>query len=367
MRPSLSSSFFLPVLFRYLILDYFKIFSLCIFSFVSLLFVFRFKEIAQFAILSEQTSQVVLFALYQVPLILPIALPISAMIASFLLFQRLSHSQEIHALRALGCSFKFLFAPLLFISSCLGLFHWTLLSDIAPYCKRQSKEALLVKTTQNPLLLLEKKYLSEAQTAYLSMQSDAHLAKNFLLITPSGTNHSLSCILAPRLSYENQELQGRDVSILSYLPSQDPNDFDTLVIENQKKLTMNAKEIRHSLQKESSSMDANVSTSKTLALEAQEHISFPALVELMRRAHLAFAVVSFTLLGGSFALNIPRYDHLRKFPALLSLFLLIILAFFITKNLKTSPWTCLSLIGLSHFLVWSFSIRRIQRISRGAV
>ena len=62
----------------------------------------RFKDIARFAALSADGVKTGLFVLYQFPHILPIAIPISALIASFLLFQRLSKTYELTALRASG-------------------------------------------------------------------------------------------------------------------------------------------------------------------------------------------------------------------------------------------------------------------------
>ncbi len=76
-----------PILWRYLLRSYFKIFFLCLFSFVALLIVSRFKEIAKCAALSGSGSKAALFILYQIPFIIPLALPISSLCSSFLLVQ----------------------------------------------------------------------------------------------------------------------------------------------------------------------------------------------------------------------------------------------------------------------------------------
>src|SRR5271166_4170240 len=102
----------MPTVWRYLLRSYFQVFLLSIASFVSALFVMRFKDIAEFATLNSDGLSIFLFSLYQLPYILPLAIPISCIISSILLFQKMSTSQELTALRAAGMGLKTLLFPL---------------------------------------------------------------------------------------------------------------------------------------------------------------------------------------------------------------------------------------------------------------
>src|SRR3569832_1685770 len=104
----------MPILWRFLLKSYFQVFLLCMTSFIAALFVMRFKDIAEFATLNSDALSIFLFSLYQLPYVLPLAIPISCVIASMLLFQKLSHYQELTALRAAGVSFCFFFFFFLF-------------------------------------------------------------------------------------------------------------------------------------------------------------------------------------------------------------------------------------------------------------
>ena len=106
----------IPILWRYALQSYLRVFLLSVCTFIAVLLVSRFKEIARFAALSSDSLKTALFVVYQFPLILPMAIPISALIASLLLFQRLSRGSELTALRASGLSLRSILTPLLFTS-----------------------------------------------------------------------------------------------------------------------------------------------------------------------------------------------------------------------------------------------------------
>lgn len=89
----------MPILWRYLLKNYFQVFFLCVTGFISILLVTRVQEIARLAALNSQIDIIILFTLCQIPYILPIAIPISGLISAILLVQRLSHTQELSTLR----------------------------------------------------------------------------------------------------------------------------------------------------------------------------------------------------------------------------------------------------------------------------
>ena len=125
-----------PILWRYALQGYLRVFFLSVCTFIAVLLVSRFKEIARFAALSSDPLKTGLFLVYQFPLILPMAIPISALIASILLFQRLSRTYELTALRASGLSLGSILSPLLFGSLLPSLLNFSLAAEISPLCPR---------------------------------------------------------------------------------------------------------------------------------------------------------------------------------------------------------------------------------------
>jgi lipopolysaccharide export system permease protein len=294
----------IPILWRYLLSSYFKIFSLSIASFISILLVSRFKDIARFTALSGSWLQTSLFSLYQIPLILPLAIPISSLIASLLLFQRLSKSYELTAWRAAGLSLPALLSPLIYASFFLGLANFSFCANIAPYCRRETKTLLYLETTSNPLLLLQRQNLIRIKNTYLNMnvKEEGKLAEDLLFIAHNRSNKRLTLLSAKEIEVCEDKLLGYDVAIVSHLPSHEPLSFDSLVIENQASLSTAGPLLSSTLKKNRPHLDMSALNLKMLNIKKLEKgkQALSAHVEILRRISLALAVFSFTLLGVAF-------------------------------------------------------------------
>ena len=76
----------IPILWRYLLTQYIKVLSLATAAFLTILFVTKLKQIAQFATLGNEGGSILFFAANLIPYVLPFTLPISCLISSILLF-----------------------------------------------------------------------------------------------------------------------------------------------------------------------------------------------------------------------------------------------------------------------------------------
>ena len=136
-----------------------------------MLLVLRFQDIARFAAAGTSGGHVCLFALLQIPYILPIAIPVSCLIAAILLFQRLSHSHELTAFRACGISLRSIATPLLFAGGVLALINATMTCEIAPRSRLMAKGLLYQVAASNPLLLFQKNSPIKFKNAYIDIHS----------------------------------------------------------------------------------------------------------------------------------------------------------------------------------------------------
>jgi lipopolysaccharide export system permease protein len=183
----------LPILWSYILRNYFKGLFSCLSSFIAILIVSRFKEIAKFMALSGDLAKTGLFALYQIPPILPLAIPCSALVSSALLLQNMSQSQELTTMRASGFSLKKTIAPLIGASFFLSLVSFLFSATISPACTEASKEFFYKKTSKNPLILLQRQNLIKMKTSYLKMRVEKEGAElhDFMLITPLSSTERL--------------------------------------------------------------------------------------------------------------------------------------------------------------------------------
>jgi lipopolysaccharide export system permease protein len=359
----------LPTLWRYLIQGYVRVLLLSVSTFLAVLIITRFKEIARFTALSGNWGKTAFFTSYQFPLILPIAIPISALIASFLLFQRLSRTHELMAIRACGLSLSTILAPVLFAAALFAAGNFSICAEIAPFCRRESKAMLYRETSANPLLLLERQQLLKIKHAYLNMkvEQEGKSARDVVLIAHNESNKRLTLLQARQLSVHGEELLGQDVAIISHLDS--PNEeFDPLIIENQASMSTAAPILSQFLKKSQPRLEANALPLRMLILRSEletNKIASSALVEILRRFSLSLAVFSFTLLGCAFGIENTRTASIRNLMMTLALTLTVLISYLMGKELKFLPILATCAFLLPHPLIWISSIHQLHKIARG--
>ncbi|HSX13608.1 MAG TPA: LptF/LptG family permease [Chlamydiales bacterium] len=347
----------MPILWRYLLLGYIRIFSLSVCSFVVILLVSRFKEIARFAALSANIPKTWLFVAYQIPLILPFAIPISAFIASLLLFQNMSKSHELTAMRASGVRLSTILFPILFMSLFLSLCNFMICGDIAPFCRRSSKELIYNETSTNPLLLLQRQNLVKMKKSYIKMkmEDDGLNVKDLFLITHNQSNNRLSLFTARRLSISNSELVGTDVAGITHLQSE--KNYDPLILENQSWMSTNASNLSSSIKKNRPSLETSSLEIPLLRIHGKKK----AIGEILRRISLSLAVFSFTILGCCYGIEEGRSLSKKNLLIAVTLCLAVMISYLLGKELKT-PWLTFVIFFFPHPILWFASIRKGLKI-----
>ncbi len=363
----------MPILWRYLLRNYFQIFFLCVSSFISVLLVIRLEEIARFASLGASWSSILLFALYQIPYILPIAIPVSCLIAAILLSQKMSQNHELTSLRAAGLSIKTILSPLFSAAILLGLINFAFSSEIAPRARSQSKELVLSMTTQNPLALLQKDTMIKLKRAYFDMRafSSEGKAEDVVFIAKNSSNGRLGLMLAKELSVENQQLCGKQVTLISSLDPKVPNRFDHLVIENQAEMKTAADGLSRFWEDAQWQMhDDYLPLRLLLAKEKVERGSLLSRigkphVELIRRLTLGLASFTFTAIGLASGIQIGRSQTKKGVIGAIILSTAFLLIFIVSKSLKTFPLTALILYVIPHPFLLFFCFKWLRRFERG--
>jgi len=353
----------MSILWRYTLQGYLRIFSLSVCTFITVLIVSRFKEIARFTALCGDFGKTGLFILYQIPAILPIAIPISALIASLLLFQSLSKSSELVALRSAGINLSKILAPLLITSSLLALFNFSLTSSITPHCRRESKMLLYRETSQNPLLLLQRQNLVKLKHAHLDMEvDDDETIRNLNLVLHNNRTNRLTLISAQNAKIVENQLIAHNLATLTHLPTD--TGFDTFMLENLKGLSMEAPILSNMMKKKRPRFDIAAFGFKTLFFHKNKN---PALFERFRRVSLSLSVFTFTLLGCAFGIENARNPSKKNLMVALFLSVLVLGSYLSGKGFKAYPYLSMFALILPHPFIWITSIFRLVKINRGMV
>lgn len=370
----------MPLFARYLLKNYLKVFFLAVFSFIAILLVSRLTEIAHFATMGARPLYLTLFVLYQVPYILPIAIPLSCLISAMILFQRLSHTRELVALRAGGFSLKTTLAPLLLVAAFLSLGNFYIVSEMATSSHMATRKMVHDLTSVNPLLLLQNAKIAKLQGAYVQMEpiKNGESANDLLIaVTGSGPTSRMALFLAKRVEMNHNSLQGDEVTLISSMASSNPQAFDHLIIENQKKSLSAASEFAKLLRKQGWKVANDHLTFSLLRIRKQELASqklespqFTRLYEkcrseMARRFALGISVFTFTLMGAAFGMEISRHQTKRGLFWVGGLTALTLIAFFVGKALGHLFWVAFSFYFLPQFAILLASVWTLRRVTRG--
>jgi lipopolysaccharide export system permease protein len=362
----------MPLIWRYLLRNFFQVFLLCVASFVSILIVLRFQDIARFATSGAPKLKVLLFTLLQIPHILPIAIPVSALIGAILLFQRLSTTHELTALRACGLGLKSLTTPLFFAGLFLMLVNFTIAGELSPRCRGYSKSLIYEMAMSNPLFVLQKESLIKLKNAFfdIGVLKANRYAEDVLLVVKNSSNGRLTLMSAKQLALKGDLLKGEQVALISSIDPKRGEGFDHLVIENQAEMITKASNLSQFLQSTDWAMSYEYLPVRMIVahdyIEKQGFsLGRSAREEIARRISLSLAALTFTLIGTAFGMQISRNRSKKGICWAIGLAAFYLVCFISAKSLRHTPLLSTSIYLLPHPIILFFSLRGLKAIRQG--
>lgn len=364
----------IPLLWRYLARSYLRTFLLCVTSFVAVLIVMRLQEIARFATSGAPVYKIVLFALFQIPYILPIAIPISCLISTLILFNRLSFSQELTALRTCGLSLRYLRTPLLLIASVLSLLNFTIASELSPYCRSLAKQCIFDVVKANPLFPLQRDSLVKLKNAYYHIGSlkGSACAQDVLLVTKNTTNNSMTLAMAKELQIENTLLTGKEIAFISSVDAKkQEKGFDHLIIENQSQMHTEAESLSQFLhvadwnRTNPDYLGFHELLAYSVAKKGSVFSYNATLVEMAKRISIGLAPFTLTMLGIGFGIQIGRSPSSRGIVIASLLTAFLFSCFIAAKSLQSLSLFTLPIFLAPHLLILVCALFNLQKIRRG--
>jgi len=368
----------LPLLWRYLFLQYGKTLLLSLAGFLLILLSTRLEDAAKLLALGTSLGSVCLYILYQIPYVLQIALPISTLIAALYLFQRLSANSELTAARASGISLFELLAPLMLFSILIGVCTFELFFDVSAQAHLEGKKLEYTVRNTQPLSILANSTMLEKRGVKLDMKgsliSDKY-AQDMILAMNTG---SLSLILAKKVASNNNTLHGEDTTLITTRPN-------GLLIENTKENATSLAEVALVANKHRMWKAGNDLLSLPLLLakrsELEEAVEAKLIkeqspksklrkirridAEIVRRLSLALSIVTFTLLGIAYGATVGRMNKTKRLLWVTLLTGLFLVSYLAAKGLEEKPFTAIILYTVPHIVIVIASVRRLLNIQRG--
>ncbi|MFZ4100038.1 MAG: LptF/LptG family permease [Chlamydiia bacterium] len=327
---------------------------------LALMIVLQMGEIARFAALAGEWQATLLFIALQVPYVLPNAIPLAALVASYWTFRRLSVDQELTAVRASGIQLHTLLLPLLCWGLCLGACNWGLSSEIAPQCRAEGK-ALLDRVAQlNPLSLIHLKRMLRLEDSWLNAEPEGrHAAHSLWCIAPMGPDGRLSVVHARRLHLQEGMIHGQGV--LALTQKGEPGE---LWVEQSAHAELEAAGLAPFLLRSTLSRAEDY-----LSWSGQWHLACEGCMlahhELVRRIALGLAPICFILLGAAYGMTTARQPRRRDLAMAMGLAFLTLASFLAGKAVPTHPWIFYPLFVVPPLLCVAFAWLRLRSLHEG--
>lgn len=382
----------MPLLWRYLLAQYFKVFFLCVAAIVVILLTMRLDEIISFAILGPGILHIIWFIVQQIPYILPIAMPIGALVSSALLIKGLSQTHELSALRACGFSLRDIFVPIVVGALFLSLVNFYVISELSTTSHLSANALKKEMRAVNPLLLVNNKNLMQVKGFYFDTLGASLLgefAQDVLFLSPSKHGGRLHLMVAKQLKSSSDKFVSEKMTLLTarYNPK---DNTETLVLENINESHVAIRDFaQQMLDNGSTSAIENqnlVFSSLVIAIEeARENLNqvlsnpsaskvqlkqayaafYSIIIEMIRRISIGLSVLTFTLLGLAFSISISRNQSNRNlfFIAMLGTFAM--MSFFIANGLSQALLLATLFYLLPHVVIWVAAFWMLRRISHG--
>lgn len=380
----------MPIVWRYLLVQYLKVFLLCLVSFVAILLTTRLDDIAHFATLGSEGLIVLWFTLHQIPYILPIAIPISALISAIILVQRLSGSHEMTAFRACGLSLRDILTPVLISAFFIGAVNFYIVSELATESHLKTGLTKMELRSINPLLLLHNKHLMRLKGIHsdtLGRSRIGEYAGDIIIAMPNKRSDQINLIVAKELEASSDKFMGDHVSIITPLNSNDETKADQLLVENMGSMTTSIKDFSQILQKKVWTLNndhlklsllreriKDLKSKKAVLEQTKENVPLSKQIdksiqksysEILRRLSIAIAVWTFTLMGAAFGISISRNKSSRGIFIVIALAALYIACFFTAKGMEQNLLASGLLYLVPHIIIIACSLTVLVRVSKG--
>jgi lipopolysaccharide export system permease protein len=356
-------------------------------AFIAVLLTTRLDDIAHFASLGAQGLYVLKFTMHQIPYILPIAIPVSALISSLLLIQRLSTSHELTAMRAAGLSITSILSPILIFASYLAVLNFYIVSEVATESHLATNTLKSELRHVNPLLVLHNKHMMRLKGIYFDSLGESKVgesASDVLLAMPGKGDNHINLMIAKNLHSSDTDFSGSSITYISSIRSDDERRFDHLMIENMGKSVTSISDFSQMLQKKIfnvnndhlklgllltkitdekeklQSITESPEESKTIRRNINRGYT-----EIIRRISIGIAAFTFTLMGLSFGASISRHQSSRGVFYLIALAALYLVCFFVAKSIEYQFMASLILYLVPHLVIVFFSLLNLNRLSRG--
>lgn len=369
------------ILWRYLLKSFLYPFFFSLGTFIIVLLIIRLEEIAHFAALSASPELIFKYALYQIPYIIPITVPLSCLIAAVLLFQKISVNEELTALRSCGYSIGNILMPIMTLSIILSMLNFYFISEISTTSHLSASLLKKELRSVNPLLLLHNKHLMRSKGYFFETLGSSKIgetAHNILLAMPNNEKSNRINLLLSKKFISNQEHFTTDfMTLISDLSSKfdQSNDF---ILENINHSLIGVNDFTKLIDHSVWNLNNDHLTFSLLLTHLYEKtkmstnnekqnkmILHKGISEILKRISVGLSPFTFSLMGAIFGISVVRNPSNLKMVLLFLFTSIYLICFFSAKAYENNYITSAIFYFVPHLLILASSMIILKQITAG--
>jgi Predicted permeases len=359
----------MKILSRYLIYRFLGYVGLTTLAFFGLVLATRFHEVARFASLGAPLEQIGLLLLLQFPYVLPFVLPVSMLLAAFLLMRKASERFELVSLRASGFSLFQIQRPILLTALCFSVLNFWLVSDVATFCHQKARFLEREFREINPLVFLKKPELlgiKGLEVMNLGEIDPGRSSTRSIIAIPDFKKGRISLLLADALVRDGLDVIGHDVLFLTSMKSK--TEIPDIFIDKAEEMRLNGENFFSAFKKEGGKISVDFLPTPLLIQRTIETGFKPQMVsEIVRRFSMTLEPLTLTLIGLSFGIFFGRHKSLSTVFLMFVLVSINLVSIFLGKSFDRSMTATFLIYLVPHPLLWICSWFRLRQLNLGAI
>ena len=299
----------LPTLWKYIFIEFYKLFFAILLYFISVILILKLQDIAHFITLRSSIREIFVFTLYQIPYILPFAIPLSCLLAAFLVVYRLSTSQEVTALQTSGISTGAIHTPFIWVGILTFLCNLFINFEVTPLSRARAKCMITQIVQSSPFLILQKKqYIGEKTHILRSKYGDTNDLRQFFFFGKTQKNR-LYGIFADTLTMTRENVEAYNLATITTTSRNLDNEFPTIYMENQKKASMPISGFSSLFIKNNGPVPQEDLSTKMILIKifassiANKKFTQRGLLEIIKRFSFSFSSFTLVLIGISYGIQ----------------------------------------------------------------
>lgn len=322
-----------------------------------MILILKLQDIAHFITLRSSIREISLFTLYQIPYILPFAIPLSCLLAAFLVVYRLSTSQEVTALQTSGISTGVIHIPFIWVGILTFLCNLFINFEVTPLSRARAKCMVAHIVQSSPFLILQKKqYIGEKNHLLRSKYLNTNDLRQFFFFGKTQKNQ-LYGIFADTIIMDGENVEAYNLATITSTPGNLDNEFPVIYMENQKKASMPISGFSSLFIKDPEPVaQEDLSTKRILtkifaSSTRNKKFTQRGLLEIIKRFSFSFSSFTLLLIGISYGI---QTDSTKKFFNIIMCWLLtssIFCCFLIAKSFERYPLYAHYLYFVPHIVI----------------